>query len=66
MINGIAPAGVLAIVLLLQLTVICGCAHQMHKVSHDNKGGTSLGRASSQVLIHYACNLSVTRVYISG
>ncbi len=35
-------AAALAVVLLLQLTVICGGAHQMHKVTHDNKGGNDI------------------------
>ncbi len=35
--NGIAAAGVLAVVLLLQFTVISGRAHQMHKITHNNK-----------------------------
>ncbi len=42
MTNGTAATGVLAMVLLLQLTVICGRAHQMRKVMHDNKGGNNI------------------------
>ncbi len=42
MTNGTAAAGALTVVLLLQLTVICGCTRQMCKATHDDNGGNDI------------------------
>ncbi len=42
MTNGTAAADVLAMVLLLQLIVICGRTHQVCLVMHDNEGGNDI------------------------
>ncbi len=57
--NGTAAADVLAMVLLLQLTVICCRMHQMRKVAHDYKGGNDI-----QLVKHFI-NVNVPESQIS-
>ncbi len=42
--------------LLLQLTVMCSRAHQMHKVTYDNKGGNDIQ------LVRHFFNVNVKKI----
>lgn len=42
MINGTTAAGMLVMVMLLQLTVTCGQAHPMRRIKHDSNIGNDI------------------------
>ncbi len=58
----VCAAGVFAILLLQQQTVICGRALHMREVARDNKGGTFSSSDISSMLMHLISSLGQSQV----